>query len=169
MAITFTTTLGSSSANSYVTVAEADDYFATRWTTEAWEDLDDSDKERALMAATRQLDRETFLGYPATSTQRLKWPRLDVRKVDSADAYGYGATEYLATELPQQLKDAACELAYALISATNTETAGRKVTRWKSDDQEFEYESDGRASNALPTAVMELLAPFLRGARLVRA
>ena len=165
MALVLDSTVAGASSNSYVSRANADTFFEGRYSDGGWSALSSANKDRALVAATRIIDRETFLESPATTTQRLKWPRLYVRKVDAVNYCDY----YLVTELPQQLKDAVCEMALNLVALAVTETAGRKVKSFASDDQSFVYESDGRAAGALPSAVMELLSPFLRGARLVRS
>jgi hypothetical protein len=169
MALTLDSTVGGASSNSYISRADADTFFESRYSDGGWSALSNANKDRALVAATRMIDRYEFLGCPVNSTQRLKWPRLEVRKEDGNYSSGGGTAYYLSTELPQQLKDAVCELAVALAAGTQGEAATRRVKSWSSDDQAFTYEADGRATNALPDAVMQLLAPFLRGARLVRA
>lgn len=169
MALVLDSTIAGAASNSYVSRADADLFFEARYNDGGWSALSNANKERALVAATRLIDREAFRESPATATQALKWPRLYVRRVDSAYNEGTSSGYYAATELPQQLLDAVCELAMLLAAGTQTETAGRKIKRFKSDDQEFEYEADGRAASALPSSVQQLLSPFLRGARLVRA
>lgn len=165
MALVLDSTVGGASANSYISRADATTYFEAAYNDRGWSALSNENKDRALVAATRAVDRLEFRERPATTTQRLKWPRLYVRKLDTADSTAY----YSATELPQQIKDAVCELAVALAAGTQSETDKRRIKSIESDDQSITYESDGRTANALPDAVMQLLAPFLRGARLVRA
>lgn len=169
MALILDSTIGGASANSYISRADADTFFEARYNDGGWSTLSDANKERALVAATRLIDRLSFIADRATATQRLEWPRLYVRKASRNYTETGDNLYYDDDELPQQLKDAVCELATLLAAGTYSETPGRKVRRWKSDDQEFEYESDGRAAGAVPDAVMQLLSPFLRGARLVRA
>lgn len=169
MALVLDATIGGSASNSYVTLAAANSFFEGRYSDGGWSALSDANKERALVAATRLIDRLLFVADRATAIQRLEWPRLYVRKASRTYTETGDDLYYDNDELPQQLKDAVCELATMLAAGTYTETPGRKVQSWSSDDQSFTYASDGRAAGALPDAVIQLLSPFLRGNRLVRA
>lgn len=92
----------SPTADSYVSVAEADAYHAKRGNT-AWTAADVPGKEGALVRATGYVDAEYgWKGIRATSIQALAWPRYDV-EVD-----GYPV---LTTVIPQKVKDAVCEMA----------------------------------------------------------
>src|SRR5687767_6245334 len=71
---------GKANAVSYISLADADTYFAAR-AVEAWEDADEVEKESALIRATDALDswaRGRWKGTKKTSTQALAWPREDV-------------------------------------------------------------------------------------------
>ena len=89
---------GKPDANSYVSLAEADDYFLTRGNTE-WTGTD-AEKEGALVRATDYLDGRyglRFIGEKASQRQALAWPRKD-------------AEPYFQTEIPPKLRRACCEL-----------------------------------------------------------
>lgn len=101
MTITINATSGSSTANSYVTLAEADYYFETHLQFEYWDELDDEKKKAALVAATRQLDTNLFLGRRVEEQQALAWPRLYI--------YDYDA--FQVTGVPVKVKNAQCEIA----------------------------------------------------------
>src|ERR1043166_138769 len=84
-------TVGGSTSNSYVTLAEAETYFGDRinssvngnWTnTSAGVARTDAEKSAALVTATRRIDEEQFRGHKASSSQALKWPRYDVYDED---------------------------------------------------------------------------------------
>ena len=76
MPVSLVATLGSSSANSYVSVADADAYFANLLSFDQWDGLGDEDtKARALITATAALDQLTFWGDAVTTTQALRFPR----------------------------------------------------------------------------------------------
>ena len=62
MAATITATLSSASANSYVTLAEANTYFETVPDSSTWTNKTDDQKNRALIAATRWIDSFVFYG-----------------------------------------------------------------------------------------------------------
>lgn len=103
---TLVATPGAADANSYTDRAEADEYLLNdRLHASAWDTLDDSAKDAALMWATRELERLDYVGYRVTETQALKWPR--------SEAYLDG--RLLANdEVPKQMKDATAEMAFWL-------------------------------------------------------
>lgn len=118
MSVTITTTVGGASSNSYVSKSEADLYFASRLDTEDWDGATATDqKEKALVTACQRLEEDSYLGFRCTSTQSLSWPRYGVQKVDE-----YEGIQYLSTDIPQQLKDAQCELAQELIADSSAIT-----------------------------------------------
>ena len=104
-------TVGDPSANSYVTVSEANSYFATRLHSEAWEN--ESSQASALITATSQLDWYIqFKGTQTTSTQALKWPRADVTRPDG--------TEVSDSIIPNDVKVAVYELALSSLVGDRT-------------------------------------------------
>ena len=126
MAVTINATAGDASANSYITLAEADAFVeAMVLSTDAnkWGSGNTDSRNRALTAAAQRLDRERFLGARATDTQALQWPRTGVRKPDTyVNTYATGfpfriSDDYFAdTEVPDQVKRAQIELAVYLHS-----------------------------------------------------
>lgn len=113
MAATIDATLQGASANSYVTLAEADTYFETVPDSSTWTDKTDDQKTRALISATRWIDALSFYGDRCTETQALKWPREDY-KVDGI--------KLVCTLIPQQVKVATYELARAFANDTDSIT-----------------------------------------------
>ena len=61
MAATINATLKSATANSYVTLDEADAYFETVPDSATWDDKTDDARRRALISATRWIDSVEFL------------------------------------------------------------------------------------------------------------
>ena len=124
MAITIVATVGSATANSYVTLTEAQAFID--WLTEsddvtAWGSSTDDQKNRALFSSTQRIDREKFLGARVADTQALEWPRSGVRKPDTyTNLYGLSfpnrlvADYYLDTEIPDRVKHAQVVLAVYL-------------------------------------------------------
>lgn len=83
MAATFTveTGAGLSNANSYVSVADADQYHDDFGAPAAWTGATEAAKQAALRAATQYLDAEygwRWKGVKANETQALDWPRYNV-------------------------------------------------------------------------------------------
>lgn len=124
MAVTIVATAGSATANSYITLDEADDYveaMVSSTDVSKWSTGTDDTRNRALAAATQRLDRERFLGARATDTQALQWPRTGVRKPDTyVNTYATGfpfriSDDYFTDEeIPDQIKRAQIELAVYL-------------------------------------------------------
>ena len=118
MAATITATLSSATANSYVTLAEANTYFETVPDSSTWTNKTDDQKNRALIAATRWIDTLVYYGDRCDNGQSLKFPRNNY-KVDDV--------ELACTTIPNNIKYAQYELARALANDTEaiTGTTGK--------------------------------------------
>jgi hypothetical protein len=112
-------TLGGASANSYVTLADADAYFETTPDSTTWDDKTDDQKNRALISATRWIDSLSFYGKRCSETQALKWPREDY-KVDGI--------ELACTLIPFGIEVATYELARGLANDTDAITGTTGTT-----------------------------------------
>lgn len=111
MALILVATVGSASANSYCTLAEALAFAAEIFpATEVAPFLTASpdDQARALLAAARRIDEERFVGDRVDEIQGLHWPRYGALKADRV-------TPYLNTEIPTALKRAQATLAAFLV------------------------------------------------------
>ncbi len=75
MAFVFDSTFGGASANSYVSVEDADDYFGGHPDGSLWEALTQLQKEQYLVRSTTRLDYERFGGRREAIEQALQWPR----------------------------------------------------------------------------------------------
>lgn len=98
---------GLANADSYISVADADDYHDLLGNT-SWTGAD-ATKEHALRKATQYIQQVYFDrwdGYRKTSAQALDWPREDVQ------IKGLRFVEYVAsTTIPQEVKNACASLA----------------------------------------------------------
>jgi hypothetical protein len=125
-------TVGGPNANSYETLVEAQAYFLTRLPLAGWDDA--ADQSVLLIMATRVLNavlrpaktlvlaqggnpafyrtRRTWTGAPASSTQRLAWPRTGM--------YDANGNAIPSNVIPQDLKDAESELAGQLGTSDRT-------------------------------------------------
>lgn len=100
-------------ATSYVTVAEADAYFADLNDPQDWSTLTAGVKQTRLMIGTKFVDdlyRGAWKGRVISKEQDLAWPRSGV--VDEELNW------ITSTEIPQRLKDATCEAAVLSIAGT---------------------------------------------------
>ena len=119
MAAVIDATLGGASANSYVTLADADAYFETTPDATNWDDKTNDQKNRALISATRWIDALSFYGDRCSETQALKWPREDY-KVDGI--------AWVCTAIPASIKIATYELARAFANDTDAITGSTGTT-----------------------------------------
>lgn len=108
------TTPGSATADSYLSLVEADTYAAARFGSDAWSALSDNDQEKALRQATREIDRCRFRGRKTYASQALQFPR-DYCPEDYADLL----------EVPDEVQEACFE--QALWVAQHGATGGRSV------------------------------------------
>ena len=145
--------------NCYSTLIEALDYHSTRLHNEAWANAGSSDKNKALMWATRQLDTMAWRGVRTVGTQNLAFPRkgLSYYETDSAgsghesyDIAGMGfftKIEIDDTTVPQFLKDATAELAMYLLEGDTTAPSGTEgFSRIKVDSIDITINSIDRES-----------------------
>lgn len=124
MAVAIVATVGSASANSFVTLAEAATYMEARLNASTWEtDASTDTKNRALVEATRELDSLGWVGRRAADTQALSWPRDLAVDPDSPNAWFYDDDE-----IPQRVKDATCELAFQFVKSGTTDVAALDAT-----------------------------------------
>ena len=125
---------GSATANSYVSLDDAADYFDSRGET-TFAALPQTTRQAALVKATAYVDASyAFRGIAVSSTQALAWPRAYV-----VDENGYDVS---STVVPAAIKAATCELAlYAATKPlTPIYTAADRKKRVKAGSVEVEYE-----------------------------
>jgi len=177
-------TVGGPASNSYVTLAEADAYFATRLFATAWTSATDPQQEAALISATRLIDAKitqpwtsanlpdgftvrrvatlgpdqqaftVWNGEPASSTQALAWPRSGM-----VDKLG---NELADDVLPQSLKDAVCELALLLLQGDRTVENPAAVAGLKAltaGPVSLEWKDPPPNPRLLPDVVFQFLVP----------
>jgi hypothetical protein len=171
------TTIGGDTANSYVSLTGAASYFEARLDGESWFEQSDDRKKQSLLKAAWRLQQMNWLGGRASSTQALAWPRDGVPKRDTSELYitgGFGydfffrqyGDLYASTEIPQQVKDAQCELAFAFLAGfADGEEAQVKSF---SDDRMSVTFDHPRRLNSLPAIVENLLDGLVNQARRIR-
>ena len=151
--------------NSYISVADADLYFSGRLYSEAWTEAIEADKEKALIMATRSIDRQPLKGIKDLDTQLLAFPRYDPSKYYSELAYS-NEELILPIEVPLTVINAVCEEALALLSWGNsqrTELQRQGVTSFSLGNLSESY-SAGSGRGLLSQDAKELLRPWLGGA-----
>jgi hypothetical protein len=149
-------TPGGPAADAYLSVEDADAYFGARLNTSAWDAADVTTKETALKAATARLEQESYVGYRASSSQRLAWPRSGVcndrQLVDSSI-------------VPPRVTNAACEMALTLLNAGSTDlyapTGLEGFEHIAVGDLDITPREDAPSPGALPVAVRRWLRDWL--------
>lgn len=140
--------------NSYVTLDEANAYFADRSNASGWLALNNNQKEDYLITATNYLDDVVeFTGIARSTSQPLAWPR--------AGSYfepKYGATmELPTTDVPSRVKKATHEMALHLIE--NPGILSSKTTLDHLQVGTINL-SDVRKPSRLPHTVRKALGPL---------
>jgi len=144
VAATITATLSSATANSYVTLAEANIYFETVPDSSTWTNKSDDNKNRALIAATRWIDSLVFYGDRCDNGQALKFPRNN---------YEVDDVELNCSLIPNNIKYAQYELARALANDTeamtgNIGTAGN-FEEVKLGDIQVKYNTESQGTGSV--------------------
>ena len=144
MAATINATLSSTTANSYVTLAEANSYFETVPESSTWDDKTDDQKNRSLISATRWIDSLNFYGDRCNNDQALKWPRNN---------YHVDNVELTCSAIPADIKYATYELARALANDTDAITGNTGDTglyeQVKLGEMEVKYNTRSQATGTV--------------------
>jgi hypothetical protein len=98
--------------NSYVTISEADAFFADRLDVAAWSTASETQKAQALITATSILDDLTWIGTVVSESQPLAFPRVGTY-MDPKVGYEVSLSE---TQVPARIINATFELAYHLLN-----------------------------------------------------
>lgn len=150
MAFVFDSTPKSATANSYVSVSEADDYFAAHLDSNFWP-TSLKDKQAALVMATNRIDAENFQGRRTELTQSLQWPRSWVVARAFIDS----------NTIPRELKIATFEMAlhYLKMKAgefTVDENDLETLDKYKIGPLDVQIKANVKADR-IPTKVKQLL------------
>jgi hypothetical protein len=133
MAIVVEDGTGLATADSYLSVTDANSYF-TNLNNTTWVGSD-AEKEAALRKATSYLDATyVWIGYILKTTQSLNWPRTSATDSQGRD---------LDNSVPQKVKDACAELALASLTddLVKIKENSDYVKKQKVGELEIEYSS----------------------------
>lgn len=140
----------------YADQAMADQYLLADSNAATWRASTDDEKGRALVTATRTLDRQTWLGDKNEDTQELEWPRKNT-----------GVTGVEDDVIPQDIIDACIEMANYIVNGgdpVNAQNVSQKEKRLKAGSVEVEYFRGAEgAALRFPMPVWELIAPYIGG------
>ena len=132
MAFTVEDGTGLADANAYISVEDATLYHADR-RNDAWDAVDDSDRQVAIILATDYIDLVfRFRGQRRTTTQALQWPRSLITTRDMLDLVPDDA-------VPAEVEKATAELALAALDTdllpNSTSTSGQVIASSKGAGQ----------------------------------
>lgn len=153
---------GLSTANAYVTEANADQYHENYGNPSAWTDLTSAQKQQYIREATRYLDSVyalQWIGDRKESGQALDWPRAFAEDPD-----GFLRDD---DSVPQEVQDACSLLALKAVSDTLlvdlSSPSGNIVRdRTKVGEIEIETQYGGGSTNQKRYSLIEgLLLPLL--------
>lgn len=154
---------GLSTAESYISVADADTYFSNRnQTLWASADFSDAEKEGCLRRATdymQQMYRMSWRGERVNSGQALDWPRYNVPRPDQGT---YAVSLYASDAVPTEVKHACAELAWRAAFGELAPDIGRRTVSEKVGEIAVQY-AEGAPQYTRFVAVDRLLAPLLSG------
>jgi len=161
-------TVGGSSANSYVSSAEFASWAETRQPSTSYDDATADQRIRALISATRRLDQAPWKGVRVTETQALQWPRYGVEKPDIAYSVLDGpmfmeSTWYDTDEIPQRVKDAQMETAYQILAGNlSPDDTGLEGFRDVAVGSLKVTPNHARKAGTLPEFVLREIRPLLK-------
>lgn len=160
--------------NSYISVGDATAYLSARLNTSAWSGASEDDKARALITATRTIDRQLLKGKKKLSTQALQFPRCYRGYGDAAENIGnlpelVDEDGWLCeTSVPQAVINACCEEALALLDTSANSRRRLQMEGVKSFSLGSLSETFGGVDSASKGLVSQeaqlLIKPFLAGA-----
>ena len=169
-------TIAGATSNSYLSLAEAQAYFAARLRSEAWETASDADKEKALLTACRRIEAHRLrvhrrpYGYPYDLPNALDRPADPLAPADPDQALSFPRQRDLdrsgAFAIPDQVKQAQCEEALALL-ASGAEQERRRglqaagVKSFTVDGLSESYESGAADRMLISAEARSLLSPFI--------
>ncbi len=144
MAATIDATIKGANANSFVTLDEANNYFATVPDSSTWDDKTVDQKKRALISATRWIDSFVYYGDRCDDGQALKFPRNN---------YQVDGVELACSTIPLNIKYAQYELARALANDADaiTGTTGKEgnISEAKLGDLEVKFNTASQGTGSV--------------------
>jgi len=131
--------------NSYLSIADAEEYFTTRIRSDSWYGATEDEKAQALITATRQIDRLALRGTKKLSSQALAFPR------------------YPNTEVSQRVKDAICEEGFAILKGVTKRIELQQQGVKQAQVGNIMEIYSGKKIKLISPEARELLRPYMIG------
>lgn len=145
--------------DSYISLDDADTYWANHIGGSNWSAASTPEKEQALRAATQYVDKHyNWLGDHPGTDQELSWPRLNV-----IDKNGRTIASNI---IPDEVKDAVSYIADQVLGDGILSPRGRdsEISRLKAGSVEIEYEDHARSTISYDYADL-ILSKLTKGGR----
>lgn len=150
MAVTIVADVGAANANSYVTLARAEEIADERLHTSVWDGADEDTKNRSLVWAAKLIDRTIkWNGSRASETQALEWPRTGLK--------WSGGKDVPSDAVPNVIQEMQFELAMLLISTDRTlenEVSAQGITSIKAGPVGLTFKDTIETPKAVPDTMM---------------
>lgn len=140
--------------NTYVSIAEANTYFADRVSADNWNTADDILRGKALVTATSLLEEMRWNGTAISEDQSLAFPR-NIEYFDPR----LGVYKYINDEIPDRVLKAQMELALHLLDNDGVLNETSQPTSISLG--EISITGTARQSK-IPSRVRELIRPLLQ-------
>ncbi len=137
--------------------AAAVTYMTARLDAAAWTTASGANRDRALVSATRMLDRNNWIGQRTVGAQALEFPRTDL-----VDKDGNAVSD---ATVPVLVEEANYELALAILKDASTQdkaTTGSNVKGVKAGSAAVQFFRP-TSGTKLPTTVHEMIGLWLEG------
>ena len=169
-------TIAGGSSNSYLSLADAQAYFAARLHSDAWDGASDADREKALLTACRRIEAHRLqvhrrpYGFPYDLPNALDRPADPLAPADPDQTLSFPRQRDLdrtgSFAIPDQVKQAQCEEALALLAQGAEQERRRSlqaagVRSFAVDGLSESYESGAAAQMLLSAEARMLLSPFI--------
>jgi hypothetical protein len=151
-------TIGGNTYDTYVDLATCDAYADGAASADDYRAADSDTRSRGIVSGTRLIDRQTWQGEPVAPGQEHAFPR-------SGLFYPDGSPVGISMD-PQQILDACCELAIAIVggSAVQDQTSTDNTTRsLKAGSVEIVNFRTAPQGLRMPLPAQELIGMWLGG------
>jgi hypothetical protein len=143
--------------NSYVTLDEANAYFAYRSNSDGWRLLNNNQKEELLATSTQYLDDVVnYVGVAVSTSQALAWPRIG----SYVEPKYNSMVEIVENILPDRVKRATYEMALHLIEHPDVLSTHESVGSIGVSSIKL---SDIQKPSRLPHMVRKIISPLSTG------
>lgn len=167
---TLVATAKGDSSNSFLTLADANQYFDDRPGNTDWTGASDDAKNQALLFSTKMLDKlYSYKGERSTTTQSLSWPRKYVPDPDPDVVYTAENIRlrdiYMDSDaVPSRVEHATCEQALALIKdSSRVEDPGLEQFNKLKIEGVLEMEvNTNRLIKQMARSARQFVQPFLK-------